>query len=83
MDSLNLVCADDGVLQGGPISEQEDCVFVAALGIAGAADAAAVGLEAAAVCLEAAIEGSGDALGAAVGYAALGGRDREAEGPRF
>lgn len=65
MDTLDLVLADDGVLQGGAVLEDEDGVGVAALRLASAGDATAVGLQAT-------VEGAGDGLGRLVGDAALG-----------
>lgn len=65
MDTLDLVLADDGVLQRGTVFEDEDGVRVTALCLARARDATAVGLEAT-------VEGAGDGLGGAVGDAALG-----------
>lgn len=72
VDALDLVGADDGVLEGGAVLELEDGVGVAALGLPRALDAAAVRLHAA-------VEGlvGGDRLHLAVRYAALGGRDGE------
>lgn len=68
-----LVLANDGVLEGSAVGKNEDGVFVAALGLASALDAAAVGLVAA-------VEGAGDGLGALVGYGAFAGGDGEGGG---
>lgn len=65
MDTLDLVLADDGVLEGGAVLEDEDGVGVAALGLAGTLDTTAVGLHAT-------VKGAGDGLGRLVGDAALG-----------
>lgn len=68
MDTLDLVLADDGVLEGGAVLKDEDGVGVSALLLAAALDAAAVGLVAT-------VKGAGDGLGRLVGDAALGGGD--------
>ncbi|KAH0294503.1 hypothetical protein KCU62_g43, partial [Aureobasidium sp. EXF-3399] len=73
MNTFILVFANDGVLEGGTVGKDEDGVFVAALGLAAALDAAAVGLVAA-------VEGAGDGLGALVGYGAFAGGDGEGGG---
>ena len=70
MDTLDLVLANDGVLQGGAVGEEEDGVLVTTLLLAGALDATAIGLHAT-------IEDTGDGLGLLVGDAALGGGDGE------
>lgn len=70
VNTFVLVFANDGVLEGGAVGKKEDGVFVAALGLAAALNAAAVGLVAA-------VEGAGDGLGALVGYGALAGGDGE------
>jgi hypothetical protein len=71
VDTLDLVLADDGVLESGTVLELEDGVRVAALDLTGARGATAVGLHAA-------IEDAGDDLNGLVGDGALGGRDGEA-----
>jgi len=72
VDTLDLVGTDDDVLEGGAVLELKDGVLVAALGLAGALDTTAVGLEAT-------VEGALDDLGGLVGNGALGGGDGEAE----
>lgn len=70
VDALNLVLADDDVLEGGTVLEDEDSVGVTALSLTSAADTTAIGLEAT-------VEGAGDGLSRLVGDGALGGRDGE------
>jgi hypothetical protein len=70
VDTLDLVSADNGVLEGGAILEDEDGVLIAAFLLAAALDATAVGLHTA-------VEGAADGLGGGVGHAALGGGDGE------
>lgn len=65
-----MVGADNGVLEGGAVLEDEDGVLLAAFLLAGALDATAVGLQTA-------VEGAADGLGGGVGHAALGGGDGE------
>jgi hypothetical protein len=64
MNALDLVLADDGVLERRAVLEDEDGVAVAAFGLARAGDAAAVGLEAA---VEGFSGGDGLRLGELVG----------------
>ena len=73
MDALVLVGADDDVLEGATVGDLEDGVFAAALGLATALDATAVGLHAT-------IEGALDDLSRLEGNGPLRGRDVEAEG---
>lgn len=73
VDALDLVGADDQVLQGGAVLQLEDSVLGAALGLTGALDATAVGLHAT-------VEGARDNLGLGVGDRALGRGDVEAVG---
>lgn len=70
MDALDLVLANDDVLQGGAILKLEDGVLVATLGLASAGNTAAVGLHAT-------VERAGDGLDLIVGNGALGGGDGE------
>lgn len=70
MDTLDLVGADDGVLEGGSVLEDKDGVGVATLSLASAVNATAVGLHST-------IERAGDFLRGIVGNRALGGRDGE------
>lgn len=70
VDTLDLVSTDDGVLEGGAVLEDEDGVAVAALDLASALDATAVGLHAT-------VESTGDVLDLLVGDGALGGGDGE------
>lgn len=70
VDTLDLVGTDNGVLEGGTVLKDEDGVFVGALGLARAAHAATVGLEAT-------IKDARDRLGRRVGDGALGGGDGE------
>lgn len=73
MDTLDLILADDDVLEGGAVLEKEDGVVVAALSLTSAADTTTVGLVTT-------IEGARDGLGLIVGHGALGVRDGEAAG---
>ena len=72
MDTLDLVGADDDVLEGAAVGNLEDGVLAAAFGLAGALLATAVGLHAT-------VEGTGDDLGGLVGDGALGSGNVEAE----
>jgi hypothetical protein len=65
VNTLDLVGANDGVLEGGTVLEDEDGVLVATLNLASALDATAVGLHAT-------VEGAGDVLDTLVGDGALG-----------
>jgi hypothetical protein len=71
MHTLDLILADDGVLESGTVLQLENGVRVASLDLTGARDATAVGLHAA-------IEDAGDDLDRLVGDGALGGRNGEA-----
>jgi hypothetical protein len=73
MHTFILVFANDGVLEGSTVGENEHGVLVAAFGLAAAGDAAAVGLHAA-------VEGAGDGLGGLVGDGAFAGGDGEGGG---
>jgi hypothetical protein len=70
VDTLDLVLANDGVLEGTSVLDEEDSVLVTALGLARAASTTAVGLHAT-------IESSANLLGRLVGNRALGGGDWE------
>lgn len=70
VNTLDLISANDDVLEGSAVLEDEDGVSVRALDLASALDTAAVGLHAA-------VEGAGDGLGALVGDGALGGGNGE------
>jgi hypothetical protein len=70
VNTLVLIFTNDGVLEGSAVSEKEDSVGVAALGLTTALDATTVGLVAT-------VEGAGDGLGGLVGDGALAGRDGE------
>lgn len=74
VDTLSLVLADDGVLQGGAVGEDEDGGVLTSFGLAGAVDVAA------AVGLEASVEGAGDLLRGVVVNNTSGGWDVEVEG---
>ena len=73
VDTLVLVGADDDVLEGAAVSDLEDGVLAAALGLATALDATTVGLHAA-------IKGTLDDLSRLQSDGSLGGGDVEAEG---
>jgi hypothetical protein len=73
MHTLALIFTNDGVLEGGSVSEKEHCIRVSAFGLATAFDAAAVRLETA-------VKGSRDGFGGLVGDGAFAGGDREAAG---
>jgi len=70
VDTLDLVLADDGVLEGTSVLDEEDSVLVTTLNLTCARSTTAVGLHAT-------IESSGNLLGLLVGNRALGGGDRE------
>jgi hypothetical protein len=70
VNTLVLVLANDGVLEGSTVSEKEDSVGVTAFGLTTALDTTAVGLVAT-------VEGAGDGLGGLVGDGALAGGDGE------
>jgi hypothetical protein len=71
VDALDLVSANDQVLESGAVLELEDGVAVTTLGLASALDTTTVSLHAT-------IEGARDDLGLLVGDGALGSRDGEA-----
>lgn len=71
VDALNLIRANDDVLEGGAVLELEDRVGGPALLLPGALDAAAVGFQTT-------VESARDDLGFLVRHGALGGRDVEA-----
>lgn len=71
VDTLDLVGANDGVLQGGAVLKDENGIAVTTLGLTSALDTTAVGLQTT-------VEGAGDGLGRAVLDGALGGGDGEA-----
>lgn len=66
VDTLDLVLADDGVLEGTAILDDENSVLVTTLDLTSALGTTAVGLHAT-------IEGAADLLGRLVGNRALGG----------
>lgn len=70
VNTLDLVSANDGVLEGGTVLEDEDSIGVTALSLASALDATAVGLHAT-------VKGAGDVLDLLVGDGSLGGGDGE------
>ena len=70
VDTLDLVLANDGVLEGTSVLDEEDSVLVTTLNLTCARSTTAVGLHAT-------IESSGNLLGLLVGNRALGGGDRE------
>ena len=70
VDTLNLVLANDDVLESGTVSQREDSVRVTALSLTSAADTTAVSLEAT-------VEGASDLLWLAEGLSAGRGRDGE------
>lgn len=71
VDTLVLVLANDGVLEGSTVLEDEDGITVLALSLTTALNTTAVGLVTT-------IEGSGDGLGVIVRDGTLTGRDGEA-----
>ncbi|KAJ8116580.1 hypothetical protein OPT61_g2028 [Boeremia exigua] len=71
VDTLNLVLADDDVLESGTVSQREDGVRIATLGLTSAADTTAVGLQAT-------VEGARDLLDFLEGLGALAGGDGDA-----
>lgn len=71
VNTLGLVRANDGVLEGCTVLEDEDSVRVIALSLATAFDTTAIGLVAT-------VERASDGLGLIVGNRALAGRDGEA-----
>lgn len=70
VNTLDLVSANDGVLEGSTVLEDEDSVGVATLLLASALDATAVGLHAT-------VKDTGDVLDTLVGDGSLGGGDGE------
>lgn len=70
VDTLDLVLADDGILERSTVLEEENGIGVTSLFLTGAADTTAIGLHAT-------IESARDALSLLVGDATLGGRNRE------
>lgn len=70
VNTLDLVLANDGVLEGASVLDEEDSVLVTTFNLTSALGTTAVGLHAT-------IEGSADLLGLLVGNRALGGGDRE------
>jgi|SRR5690242_3020862 len=71
VDTLNLVLANDDVLERSTVSKVEDGVGVTTLSLTGAANTTAVGLEAT-------VKGAGNLLGLGEGLSALAGGDRDA-----
>lgn len=71
MDTLNLVLANNGVLEGTAGLDNEDSISTATLSLASARFATAIGLQAT-------IEGAADSLGSLQGNRALGSRDGKA-----
>ena len=72
VDTLDLVLADDDVLEGSAVLQEEDGIRVATFLLTSARDATAVGLVPS-------VEGATDLLGFLVGHGALRGRDVEGE----
>lgn len=70
VNTLDLISANDDVLEGSTVLEDEDGVAVATLSLTSALDATAVGLHTT-------VEGAGDVLDLLVGDGALGGGDGE------
>lgn len=68
VDTLNLVLANDDVLESSAILDHEDSVLVTTLDLASAANTTAVGLHAT-------VEDTADLLGGLEGNGTLGGRD--------
>jgi hypothetical protein len=68
VDALDLVLANDGVLESATVRDLEDGVLVSTLCLASARDTTAVSLHAS-------IESASDYMGRLVGNRALGGRD--------
>jgi len=61
VDALDLVFADDDVLEGGSVLQEKDGIRVATLGLTSARDTTAIGLISA-------VKGAGDLLGLLVGH---------------
>jgi hypothetical protein len=71
VNTLNLVGTNDNVLQGTAVLDDENCIRVAALVLACAGDATAIGLHSTVKCL------AGDLVGLVEGDTALGLGERE------